>query len=52
MVFTMAGSIGIFVWLGREWDRQANHEIPFGTIIGGLLGTLLAIWLVIRELLK
>jgi len=52
MVFTMAGSIGIFVWLGREWDLQANHEIPFGTIIGGLLGTLLAIWLVIRELLK
>ena len=52
MAFTMAASIGVFVWLGRVWDERANHEVPFGTIIGGLLGTVFAIWLVIRELSK
>tara|TARA_B110000503_G_scaffold91474_2_gene138075 strand:- start:620 stop:778 length:159 start_codon:yes stop_codon:yes gene_type:complete len=52
MAFTMAGSIGVFVWLGRTWDERATHAIPFGTLIGGLLGTLFSIWLVIRELSK
>jgi len=52
MVFTMAGSIGLFVWLGRRWDEQSNHQIPIGTLIGGVLGTVFAIWLVIRELSK
>ena len=52
MVFTMAGSIGFFVWLGRRWDDQSNHQIPIGTLIGGVLGTVFAIWLVIRELSK
>lgn len=52
MVFTMAGSIGFFVWLGRRWDDHSNHQIPIGTLIGGVLGTAFAIWLVIRELSK
>lgn len=52
MAFTMAASIGVFVCLGRVWDERANHEVPFGTMIGGLLGTVFAIWLVIRELSK
>lgn len=52
MAFSMAGSIGACVWIGRWWDSNANHESPIGTLIGGVLGTLLAIWLVIKELSK
>jgi uncharacterized oligopeptide transporter (OPT) family protein len=52
MTFTMAFVIGAFVWLGKEWDQRAHHEVPIGTMIGGLLGTIFSIWLVIRELSK
>ncbi|MAI23082.1 MAG: hypothetical protein CL828_03405 [Crocinitomicaceae bacterium] len=52
MAFTMAGSIGIAVWLGRRWDENSGRELPFGTLLGGVLGTVLAIWMVIKELSK
>jgi ethanolamine transporter EutH len=52
MAFSMAGSIGICVWLGRRWDQQSIQSAPIGTLIGGVLGTLVAIWLVIKELSK
>ena len=52
MVFTMAGSIGFFVWFGRRWDAHSSYQIPIGTLMGGVLGTVFAIWLVIRELSK
>ena len=52
MAFTMAVVIGAFIWLGIEWDERANHEIPIGPMIGGVLGTVFSIWIVIRELSK
>ncbi|HBP45548.1 MAG TPA: hypothetical protein DD635_06565 [Flavobacteriales bacterium] len=52
MAFTMAGSIGIAVWLGRTWDQRCGHELPVGTMLGGIAGTLLAIWMVVKELSK
>tara|TARA_B110000444_G_scaffold134610_1_gene126419 strand:- start:392 stop:550 length:159 start_codon:yes stop_codon:yes gene_type:complete len=52
MAFSMAGSIGVCIWLGRKWDAWASHEMPLGTLIGGVLGTILAIWVVIKELSK
>ena len=52
MAFTMAGSIGMAVWLGRKWDLSSGHEFPLGTLLGGVLGTVAAIWMVIKELSK
>jgi len=48
----MAGSIGVAVWLGRWWDESAQNEMPVGTMIGGVLGTVAAIYMVIKELSK
>ncbi|MDA8606071.1 AtpZ/AtpI family protein [Flavobacteriales bacterium] len=52
MAFSMAGSIGFCVWLGRQWDQSSDQSIPLGTLFGGVLGTVLAIWLVVKELSK
>ncbi len=52
MAFSMAGSIGFCVWLGRKWDQGSDQSIPIGTLLGGVLGTVLAIWLVVKELSK
>lgn len=52
MAFTMAGSIGVAVWLGRKWDLSTGHEFPLGTLLGGVFGTAAAIWIVIKELSK
>ena len=52
MTFTMAGFIGVAVWLGQKWDETSGWEQPIGTLVGGVLGTVAAIWAVIRELSK
>jgi hypothetical protein len=52
MAFTMAGTIGLSVWLGRRWDQSSGHEVPLGTLVGGIIGTAMAIWMVIKELSK
>jgi hypothetical protein len=52
MAFTMAGSIGVAVWLGRRWDESAQNETPIGTMVGGIVGTFAAIYMVIKELSK
>ena len=52
MAFTMAGSIGVAVWLGRKWDLSIGHEFPIGTLLGGVFGTAAAICMVIKELSK
>lgn len=52
MAFTMAASIGVCIWAGRKWDETANWEFPLGTLLGGVLGTVMAIYLVIKELTK
>jgi hypothetical protein len=52
MAFSMAGSIGVCVWLGRKLDESSNQSAPIGTLVGGVAGTLLAIWMVIKELSK
>jgi len=52
MAFTMAGSIGAAVWLGRWWDDRAQNDTPVGTMIGGIVGTFAAIYMVIKELSK
>lgn len=52
MAFTMAASIGVAVWLGRKWDEGSGDDFPFGTLLGGVLGTVAAIWMVIKELSK
>lgn len=52
MAFTMAGSIGVAVWLGRWWDESAQNETPIGTMVGGIVGTFAAIYMVIKELSK
>lgn len=52
MAFTMAGTIGLSVWLGRRWDQSSGQEFPIGTLLGGILGTTAAIWMVIKELSK
>ncbi|MEE3164338.1 MAG: AtpZ/AtpI family protein [Bacteroidota bacterium] len=52
MTFTMAGFIGVAVWLGQKWDETSGWEQPIGTLVGGVLGTVAAIWVVIRELSK
>ena len=49
MAFTMAGSIGVAVLLGRKWDLSTGHEFPLGTILGGVFGTAAAMWMVIKE---
>lgn len=48
----MAGSIGAAVWLGRWWDDRAQNDTPVGTMIGGIVGTFAAIYMVIKELSK
>jgi len=52
MAFTMAGSIGVAVWLGRWWDESAQNDTPVGTMVGGIVGTFTAIYMVIKELSK
>lgn len=52
MAFTMAGSIGVAVWLGRKWDLSNGYEFPLGTLLGGVFGTAVAIWMAIKELSK
>jgi hypothetical protein len=52
MAFTMAGSIGVAVWLGRKWDISTGQAFPLGTLLGGVFGTAAAIWMVIKELSK
>jgi len=52
MAFTMAGSIGLSVWLGRLWDEASGRDVPLGTLAGGVIGTLVAIWMVVKELSK
>jgi hypothetical protein len=52
MAFSMAGSIGVCVWLGRKWDERSSQSTPIGTLVGGVLGTLLAIGMAIKELAK
>ncbi|MDE0871943.1 MAG: AtpZ/AtpI family protein [Flavobacteriales bacterium] len=50
MAFSMAACIGLAVWFGRKWDESTQSEVPYGTLLGGVLGTGLAIWMVIRDL--
>ncbi|MDA1336179.1 MAG: hypothetical protein O2818_04750 [Bacteroidetes bacterium] len=52
MTFSMAGTIGLLVWLGRRWDASSELDFPLGTLLGGVFGTIIAIWMVIRELSK
>jgi len=52
MAFTMAGAIGLSVWLGRSWDEASGRDLPLGALAGGVLGTVVAIWMVVKELAK
>lgn len=52
MAFSMAASIGICVWVGMKWDEHAQWDVPMGALTGGLLGTVMSMWLVIKELSK
>lgn len=52
MAFTMAAAIGVCIWAGRAWDETSTLEFPLGTLLGGVLGTVMAIYLVIKELTK
>ncbi|MBV42808.1 MAG: hypothetical protein CL834_07215 [Crocinitomicaceae bacterium] len=52
LAFSMAGSIGICVWIGRKWDERSSQSAPIGTLVGGVFGTVLAIWGAVKELSK
>jgi hypothetical protein len=48
MATTMAITILGFVWVGRKWDAQSESETPWGTLVGAIVGTLVAMYVMIQ----
>jgi len=49
MAYQMVLAIGLGVWLGREGDERMKLETPWFTILGSLIGTASAFYLVLKE---
>ena len=52
MAFSMMLTIGVCVWGGRWADAYWSVETPWFTLLGGTLGTGIAIWTVIQKASK
>lgn len=48
----MAVIIGVSAWGGRKLDEYLNLKKPYITIVCSLLGVALALYLIIREVIK
>jgi len=48
----MAVVIGLSVWGGQKLDERAQNETPAYTIVLSLLGIAVALYLVLKDLIK
>ena len=49
MAYQMGAAIGLGVWLGLKADERWGGETPWFTMLGALLGTGTALYVVIKE---
>jgi F0F1-type ATP synthase assembly protein I len=52
MATQMAITIFLGVWLGLKADERWSAETPIFTMIGSLMGVVIAIYMVIRDVMK
>ena len=52
MALQMAAVIWLSVWGGNKLDQKFNNQIPIFTIVLSLLGISLAMYLVLKDLIK
>lgn len=52
MAYQMVLAIGLGVWLGRKADSRLEFETPWCTIMGSLMGTAVAFYVVLKEASK
>ena len=52
MATQMAITIFLGVWLGMKADDRWETQIPVYTLIGSLAGVVLAVYMIIRDVLK
>jgi hypothetical protein len=48
MAMTMVTTILGFVWVGRLWDAHSETATPWGTLSGAIVGTLVAMYVMIQ----
>jgi F0F1-type ATP synthase assembly protein I len=52
MATQMAITIFLGVWLGMKADHRWPGKVPLYTLIGSLAGVVLAVYMIIRDVLK
>ena len=52
MATQMAITIFLGVWLGLKADEHWSPETPIFTMVGSLIGVVVAIYMVIRDVMK
>jgi F0F1-type ATP synthase assembly protein I len=52
MATQMAITIFLGVWLGLKADDRWSPETPIFTMVGSLIGVVVAIYMVIRDVMK
>ena len=52
MALQMGATIGLSVWGGSKLDQYLNNQTPVYTIVLSLLGISLAMYLVLKDLIK
>jgi len=52
LALKMAVIIGLAAWGGQKLDEKAKNETPVYTIVLSLLGIAVALYLVIKDLIK
>ncbi len=50
--FQMIAIIGLGTWVGTRLDANNNREFPLFTLIGSLLSVFIALYLVLRDVIK
>ncbi len=52
MAFTMAGAIGLCVFLGYKVDEWLENTVPWGIVAGAIVGVSTGVYLAIKDLLR
>lgn len=52
MAFTMAAAIGLCVFGGYKLDAWLHNEVPWGIVLGAIIGVSTGMYMVIKDLAR
>lgn len=52
MAFTMAAAIGLCVFGGYKLDAWLHNEVPWGIVLGAIIGVSTGMYMVIKDLTR